>query len=44
MIGMYIDFDKEDYDLIKNFCWHKHKDGYLRTVESTEYVYEKSKK
>lgn len=24
-------FDKEDYELIKNYCWHKHQDGYLRT-------------
>lgn len=24
-------FDKEDFDLIKPFCWHKHQDGYLRT-------------
>ena len=23
-------FDLEDYDKIKNYCWHKHKDGYLR--------------
>lgn len=24
-------FDLEDYDRIKDYCWHKHKDGYLRT-------------
>lgn len=24
-------FDLEDYDKIKNYSWHKHKDGYLRT-------------
>lgn len=24
-------FDKEDYNLIKDYCWHKHTDGYLRT-------------
>ncbi len=24
-------FDLEDYDKIKDYCWHKHKDGYLRT-------------
>lgn len=24
-------FDLEDYDKIKNSCWHKHKDGYMRT-------------
>lgn len=24
-------FDKEDYELIKPYCWHKHQDGYLRT-------------
>lgn len=24
-------FDKEDYELIKDYCWHKHQDGYLRT-------------
>jgi hypothetical protein len=23
--------DKKHYDLIKEYCWHKHKDGYLRT-------------
>jgi hypothetical protein len=23
--------DKEDYEKIKNYTWHKHKDGYLRT-------------
>lgn len=23
--------DKEDLDLIKQYCWHKHRDGYLRT-------------
>lgn len=27
----YFLFDKEDYDLIKDYCWHKHQDGYLRT-------------
>lgn len=25
----YIDLD--DYDKVKNYCWHKHQDGYLRT-------------
>jgi hypothetical protein len=24
-------FDLEVYDEIKNYCWHKHQDGYLRT-------------
>lgn len=24
-------FDKADYDIIKDYCWHKHQDGYLRT-------------
>lgn len=24
-------FDFEDYDKIKGLCWHRHKDGYLRT-------------
>ena len=24
-------FDKEDYELISQYCWHKHQDGYLRT-------------
>lgn len=24
-------FDKEDYKLIAQYCWHKHQDGYLRT-------------
>lgn len=24
-------FDIEDYELINQYCWHKHKDGYLRT-------------
>lgn len=23
--------DKEDLDLVKQYCWHKHQDGYLRT-------------
>ena len=23
--------DKEDYEKVKNYCWHKHKDGYMRT-------------
>ena len=24
-------FDLEDYEKIKDFCWHRHRDGYLRT-------------
>lgn len=24
-------FDLDDYNLIKDYCWHKHQDGYLRT-------------
>lgn len=24
-------FDLEDYEKIRNFCWHRHRDGYLRT-------------
>lgn len=24
-------FNKEDYELISQYCWHKHQDGYLRT-------------
>lgn len=28
-------FDLEDYDLIKQYCWHKHQDGYLRTCYET---------
>lgn len=28
-------FDFEDYEKIKNFCWHRHKDGYLRTKVAT---------
>lgn len=24
-------FDLEDYDIIKSYCWHRHRDGYLRT-------------
>lgn len=24
-------FDLEEYNIIKDYCWHKHKDGYLRT-------------
>lgn len=24
-------FDLEDYEKIKDFCWHRHQDGYLRT-------------
>lgn len=27
-------FDLEDYDLIKQYCWHEHQDGYLRTLYS----------
>ena len=23
--------DKEDYNLVNQYCWHKHQDGYLRT-------------
>ncbi len=30
-------FDKEDYDLIYNYCWHKHQDGYLRTFYDSYY-------
>jgi hypothetical protein len=29
-------FDLEDFDKIKKYCWHKHKDGYLRTCLYTE--------
>lgn len=28
-------FDLEDYDKIRDFCWHRHKDGYLRTCLGT---------
>lgn len=28
-------FDKEDYELISKYCWHKHHDGYLRTCYKT---------
>lgn len=27
-------FDLEDYELIKQYCWHEHTDGYLRTCIS----------
>lgn len=27
--------DKEDLDKVSFYCWHKHKDGYMRTVLST---------
>ncbi len=27
--------DEEDIELIKKYCWHKHKDGYLRTCYKT---------
>lgn len=29
-------FDLEDYDKIKQYCWHKHKDGYMRTCIGRE--------
>lgn len=29
-------FDLEDYDLIKNFCWFKTKQGYIRTTLNKE--------
>lgn len=35
-------FDKEDYDLIKDYCWHKHTDGYLRTC--CDYYYDDNNK
>ena len=28
-------FDLEDYDKIKDYCWHKHQDGYMRTCLET---------
>lgn len=28
-------FDLEDYDKIKDYCWHKHQDGYLRTHQGS---------
>lgn len=32
-------FDLEDYDKIKKHCWHKHKDGYLRSkIDGTYYL------
>ena len=29
-------FDLSDYDLIKEYCWHRHQDGYLRTCLYTD--------
>ena len=29
--GIEFYFDLDDYNKIKNYCWHLHKDGYLRT-------------
>jgi len=31
MCGYEYFIDEEDYDIIKPYTWHKHKDGYLRT-------------
>ncbi len=30
-------FSAEDYPLISKYCWHKHQDGYLRTLYSYYY-------
>lgn len=30
-------FSTEDYPLISQYCWHKHQDGYLRTLYSYYY-------
>lgn len=30
--------DLEDYSLIKNYCWHKHKNGYFRTKKDGKMV------
>ena len=27
-------FDLEDYDLIKDYCWYKNKDGYITSTDS----------
>lgn len=35
-------FDKEDYNLIKDYCWHRHNDGYLRTCY--DYYYDDNNK
>lgn len=36
-------FDLEDYELIKDYCWHEHNDGYLRTCYET-YIDEHGKR
>ena len=32
-------FDLEDYDKIKDYCWHKDKDGYIRTYINKKIIY-----
>ncbi len=32
-------FDLEDYDLIKNYCWHKDGDGYICTTVNKQKIY-----
>lgn len=29
--------DNEDYELVKQYCWHQHRDGYLRTCYESYY-------
>lgn len=36
--------DKKDYDLIYQYCWHRHGDGYLRTCYGYKYAEDGSKK
>lgn len=32
-------FDLEDYDLIKDYCWHKDDDGYICTTDNKQKIY-----
>lgn len=41
--GLEFYFDLEDYELIKQYCWHEHTDGYLRTCISY-YIDENNKR
>lgn len=31
-------FDKEDYELIKDYCWSKHHDGYIYSTNNNVYI------
>ena len=35
-------FDLEDYDKIKNYCWHKNASGYIVYIKNNGHAYEKN--